>query len=286
MNILSFDIEDWYNHDDYSRDFDWDKHEVRIYEGTEKILNALADRGLKGTFFCVGWIAEHHPQVIKDITAAGHHIGCHSYQHELASRFTPEQFKEDTYKAKCIIEDVAGCEVNAFRVPSFSITTKNLWAFDVLAELGFKYDSSVFPSEHEFGGLPDFPSTPHVIRTKHGDLKEYPISLGRVLGREIVYSGGGYFRVMPWWLLKKMTAESDYVMSYFHPSDFDPGQPKMPQLSFMRQLKNRVALKGAFKKFKKYIDTFDFVNVEESAKCIDYKNCEVIDIQQALQQTK
>ena len=269
MNILTFDIEDWYNHDDYSRDFDWEKHEVRIYEGTDKILSALAERNLKGTFFCVGWIAEHHPQVIKDIAAAGHHIGCHSYQHELATRFTREQFKEDTYKAKCLIEDVAGCKVNAFRVPSFSITMENLWAFDVLAELGFKYDSSVFPSHHEFGGLPDFPSTPHVIKTQHGELKEFPISLGKVLGRHIVYSGGGYFRVMPWWLLKKLTKSSEYVLTYFHPSDFDPEQPNMPQLSHMRQFKNRVALKGAYTKFKRYLDEFEFKDMVDASQMFE-----------------
>ena len=193
MNILTFDIEDWYNHDDYSRDFAWEKHEVRVYDGTEKILSALDKRGLKGTFFCVGWLAEHHPKVIQWIAERGHHLGCHSYQHELATRFTREQFKEDTYKAKCLIEEVAGCEVDAYRAPSFSITKDNLWAFDVLAELGFKYDSSVFPSHHEFGGLPGYPSEPHIIRTQHGDLKEFPISLGKVMGREIVYSGGGYW---------------------------------------------------------------------------------------------
>lgn len=261
MNILTFDIEDWYNHDDYSRDFAWEKHEVRIYEGTEKILTALDERGLKGSFFCVGWIAEHHPKVIQWIAESGHHLGCHSYQHELATRFTREQFKEDTYKAKCLIEDVASQEVNAFRVPSFSITHDNLWAFDVLAELGFKYDSSVFPSHHEFGGLPDFPSTPHIIKTRYGELKEFPISLGEVLGREFVYSGGGYFRVMPYWLLKRMTQKAKYVLAYFHPSDFDPDQPQMPQLPKMRQFKNRVALKGAYEKYKRYIADFEFVNL-------------------------
>lgn len=276
MNILSFDIEDWYNHDDYSRDFDWGKHEVRIYEGTEKILDALAERNMKGTFFCVGWLAEHHPKIIQWISDNGHQLGCHSYQHELATRFTRGQFKEDTYKSKCIIEDVSGKEVNAYRVPSFSITQYNLWAFDVLAELGFEYDSSVFPSKHEFGGLPDFPSTPHIIRTPNGDLKEFPISLGSFLGRDLVFSGGGYFRVMPWWLLKKMTTESDYVLAYFHPSDFDPGQPKMPQLSYMRQFKNRVALKGAYSKFKRYIDSFEFVSMEDAERNIDFVNTKMM----------
>lgn len=279
MNILTFDIEDWYNHDDYSRDFDWEKHEVRIYEGTDKILSALEERGLKGTFFCVGWIAEHHPQVIKDIAAAGHHLGCHSYQHELATRFTRQEFREDTYKAKCMIEDVAGVEVDAFRVPSFSITKDNLWTFDVLVELGFKYDSSVFPSHHEFGGLPDFPAKPHVIKTAHGELKEYPICLGNMLGREIVFSGGGYFRVMPYWLLKRLTTKSDYIMAYFHPCDFDPDQPKMPQLPRMRQFKNRVALKGAYEKFKRYINEYDFLDIETASKRIVWTAIKNIDIE-------
>lgn len=278
MNILTFDIEDWYNHDDYSRDFAWEKHEVRIYEGTDKILSALDETGLKGTFFCVGWIAEHHPQVIRDIAKAGHHLGCHSYQHELATRFSREEFKEDTYKAKCLIEDVAGCEVDAFRVPSFSITRDNLWAFDVLTELGFKYDSSVFPSTHEFGGIPGFKAEPTILQTNSGNLYEFPISLGKVLGREIVYSGGGYFRVMPYCLLKKLTAKAPYLMSYFHPSDFDPGQPNMPQLSYMRQFKNRVALKGAYEKFKRYISDFDFVNLKDAIEIIDWNQFDAIPI--------
>lgn len=278
MNILTFDIEDWYNHDDYSRDFAWEKHEVRIYEGTDKILSALDEKGLKGTFFCVGWIAEHHPQVIRDIANAGHHLGCHSYQHELATRFTREEFKEDTYKAKCLIEDVAGCKVDAFRVPSFSITRNNLWAFDVIAELGFKYDSSVFPSTHEFGGIPGFKAEPTILKTNSGDIYEFPISLGKFLGREIVYSGGGYFRVMPYWLLKKLTAKAPYLLSYFHPSDFDPDQPNMPQLSYMRQFKNRVALKGSYEKFKHYISDFDFVSLKKAVEVIDWEKYNTIHI--------
>lgn len=278
MNILTFDIEDWYNHDDYSRDFAWEKHEVRIYEGTEKILSALEERGLKGTFLCVGWIAEHHPKIIQQIADAGHHLGCHSYQHELATRFTLSEFREDTYKAKCMIEDVSGQAVDVFRVPSFSITTNNLWTFDVLAELGFKYDSSIFPSTHEFGGIPGFIAEPTILRTHNGDIKEFPISLGKVFGREVVFSGGGYFRVMPYWLLRKLTSESTYLMSYFHPSDFDPKQPNMPQLSLMRQFKNRVALKGSYEKFKHYISDFSFDSIKDAHEKINWNQCRVISI--------
>lgn len=278
MNILTFDIEDWYNHDDYSQDFDWDKFEVRLYEGVDKILDALNENNIKGTFLCLGWIAEKHPEIIRRIDRNGHHIGCHSYQHQLASRFTQRQFKEDTYKAKQLLEDVIGREVNAFRVPSFSITRNNSWAFDVLAELGFVYDCSVFPDKHEFGGIPGFPAEPTLIKTRYGFLKEFPICQGRLLGREIIYSGGGYFRVVPYNLVKKMADKSNYVMAYFHPSDFDPGQPPMPQLSFIRQFKNRVALKGCYSKFKRFLSDFEWKNLLEADKNIEWKNNQVIDI--------
>ena len=278
MNILTFDIEDWYNHDDYSQDFEWDKFECRLYEGVDKILNALDDKNITGTFMCLGWIAEKHPEIIKRISNQGHHIGCHSYQHQLASRFTPVQFKEDTYKAKSLLQDVSGQEVDAYRVPSFSITKDNTWTFEILAELGFKYDCSIFPSQHEFGGIPDFEAKPTLLLTKSGILKEFPISLGKVLGREIVYSGGGYFRVMPYRMLRKLTNEAAYVMSYFHPSDFDPGQPQMPQLSRMRQFKNRVALKGSYEKFLRYISDYQFIDIRQADSLIEWDKAKSISI--------
>lgn len=278
MNILSFDIEDWYNHDDYSRDFAWEKHEVRIYEGTYKILNALAEKNIKGTFFCLGWIAEHYPLIIKRIAEAGHHIGCHSYQHELVTRLTPRDFKQYTYKAKSLIEDICGKEVSAYRVPSFSLTKENLWFFDVLVELGFKYDSSIFPYKHEFGGFPGFRVVePFLIDVNGTYIKEYPICTKKILGQSIVYSGGGYFRVMPYFLLKKWTSNSEYVLTYFHPSDFDPKQPHMHQLSLMRQLKNRIGLKTAYPKFKKYISDFDFTSILDYDEGIDWNKQKIID---------
>lgn len=279
MNILTFDIEDWYNHDDYSQDLDWEKYEVRIYEGVDKILSALEEHQLQATFFCLGWVAEHHPGIIREIARAGHHVGCHSYQHQLASRMTEAEFREDIYKAKCLIEDVSGAKVDAFRVPSFSVTPNNRWVFDVLAELGFEYDSSVFPSQHEFGGFPELDiDGPFLIKTSTGFLlKEFPINTVKLWGRNIVYSGGGYFRIMPYGLLKKWTEKSPYVMSYFHPSDFDPEQPKMPHLPRMRQIKNRIALRGSYDKFKKFIGEFGFVNIRQADKETDWASKKTLD---------
>lgn len=276
MNILTFDIEDWYCHDVESGNKDWDKLEVRIYEGTDRILDSLVERNLKGTFFTVGWLAEHHPSIIKKIADAGHQVGCHTYQHELLTRFNKEQMYEDTRKAKMLIEDAIGKEINAFRAPAFSITKENLYAFDVLGELGFTIDCSIFPTTRDFGGMPDYGvSEPRIIEHNGYRFKEFPINPGVIMGREIVFSGGGYFRLFPYWLIKKLTKKQSYTMTYFHPSDFDPGQPDMPHLSMRQRIKNRIGLKGAYNKYLKYLDDFDFVNIEQAERMIDWNHCDI-----------
>lgn len=272
MNILTFDIEDWYNCDFITPDFNWDKYEVRIYEGVEKILNELENRKIKGTFFCLGWIAEKHPNVIKQIHAQGHHIGCHSYQHELAFRFDKEGFRNDTEKAKKLIEDLIGDKVNAFRAPGFSITAQNTWAFEVLAEMGFEYDSSILPASHDYGGFPDFgDSQPTLLKLKNGlQLKEFPINVKSVLGKQLVFSGGGFFRLFPYPLINYWGKSSPYIMTYFHTRDFDPDQPMIQSLPFMRKFKSYVGLSTSFAKFQKLLNNYDFVNIEEANKLIDW----------------
>ncbi len=281
MNILTFDIEDWYNCDFISEDFDWDKYEVRIYESVERILNELDKRGLKGTFFCLGWLAEKHPEVIKSIHNAGHQIGCHSYQHELSFRFNRESFKEDTLKAKILIENVIGEKINIFRAPGFSITKNNTWALEVLSELGFEYDCSMFPAPHDYGGMPSYGSgVPKQILLPSGNIiKEFPINIKPVLGKNIVFSGGGFFRLFPYCLINHWAKDSEYIMTYFHPRDFDTGQPVVKSLPLMRKFKSYVGIKGAFLKFHKLLDNYDFVNVQEANKMIDWDNTQTIKLE-------
>lgn len=252
---------------------------MRIYEGVERILNELEKRGLKGTFFCLGWLAENHPDVIRNIHKAGHQIGCHSYQHQLSTRFTPETFKEDTYKAKSLIED-AICEgIDIFRAPGFSITHNNLWAFDVLCELGFKYDSSVFPAHHDYGGMPDYGNAEPAVITHNGlSIKEFPINIHKIRGKNLVFSGGGFFRLFPYWLIKKWGKHSDYMMTYFHPRDFDVDQPVVQGLPALRRFKSYVGLKTAFSKFQKLLSDFDFINIETADKNIDWSSARKIQL--------
>lgn len=280
MNILTFDIEDWYNCDFITTDFNWDKYEVRIYEGVERILQELATRNLKATFFCLGWIAEKHPEVIRKIHAHGHHIGCHSYQHELSFRFDREGFKQDTARSKKLIEDLIGEPINAFRAPGFSITEQNVWAFEVLTELGFEYDCSLFPAAHDYGGFASYgKAEPAILNLPNGkQLKEFPINIQGVLGKKIVFSGGGFFRFFPYWLIKHWAFKSSYLMTYFHTRDFDPGQPMIESLPLMRKFKSYVGLSSSFSKFQKLLSDFEFVSVKEASEIIDWETTRKIKI--------
>lgn len=277
MNILTFDIEDWYCHDVESGNKDWGKLECRIYEGVDRILDSLEERNLKGTFFIVGWLAENHPAVIRKIAQAGHQIGCHTYQHDLLTTFDKKALFEDTKKAKFLIEDAIGKEITAFRAPAFSITKDNLYAFEVLGELGFTIDCSIFPTKRDFGGMPDYgASEPRILEHAGYQFKEFPINPATVLGKEIVFSGGGYFRLFPYPLIKKLTKEQDYTMTYFHPSDFDAEQPDMPHLSARQRIKNRIGLRSAFGKYLKYLSDFEFVNLEAAIESIDWSKVPVV----------
>lgn len=280
MNILTFDIEDWYNCDFISGDFDWDKHEVRIYEGVRRILNELEQRKLKGTFFCLGWLAEKHPSIIREIADKGHEVGVHSYQHELSHRFTLEQFVADTLKAKMLIENVIGKKVNAFRAPGFSITKHNTWALKALADMGFEYDCSMFPAPHDYGGMPSYgEGVPKRIDVGDGKyIKEFPINIKQIARKNIVFSGGGFFRLFPYWLIRYWTKDAEYMMTYFHPRDFDTEQPVVPGLPLMRRFKSYVGIKGAFKKFQHLLDDFNFVNVAQADKLINWEKTPVLSL--------
>lgn len=280
MNILTFDIEDWYNCDFITQDFTWDNYEVRIYQGVNRILEELEKRNLKATFFCLGWIAEKYPDVIRRISAQGHHIGCHSYQHELSFRFDRSGFRQDTEKSKKLIEDLIGEPINAFRAPGFSITENNVWALEILAELGFEYDCSLFPVRHDYGGFASYgiAEPAKLILPNGAEIKEFPINIHSLLGEKIVFSGGGFFRLFPYSLIRRWGKSSQYMMTYFHPRDFDVNQPMMQNLPPIRKFKSYVGLKSAFPKFQRLLDDFVFVNIEKADKMIDWENTRTLQL--------
>ena len=253
MKFITFDIEDWFHildHPETANPSSWDKFESRIDHGVGLILDLMDKHDLKGTFFCLGWIAEKHPHIIKRIDAAGHNIGTHSYYHQLAYEQTEDEYRKDLSDSIKILSDLTGKTIDAYRAPGFSIKESNLWAFDVMAEEGIKYDSSVFPANRAHGGLPQFTTDqPCKVITKKGyEIIELPMNTASLLGQKFVFSGGGYFRLLPEWYLKKLFKSQDYVMTYFHPRDFDDGQPMIPGLSNFRKFKSYTGIKNTSSK--------------------------------------
>lgn len=271
MNILTFDIEEWFHCDFISKDNNWSNYEVRIHKSTDFILNTLSKYNRKATFFILGWIAEKYPEIVKKIYAEGHEIGCHSMKHELVHRMTPQQFREDTNSALNKIEQIIGEKVIMYRAPAFSITKETPWAFEILNELGITHDASIFPSKHDYGGFPDFGnSAPSIIETNGTLIKEFPMSIHKILNKSIVFSGGGFFRLFPYNMIKKWTIDSDYVMTYFHPRDFDNDQPMLQHLPLMRKFKSYYGIKNSGAKFDKFISDFKTTTILNVSKDFDW----------------
>jgi polysaccharide deacetylase family protein (PEP-CTERM system associated) len=167
-NAMTFDVEDYFHvgaFTDRVNKNDWEKYPSRVEANTRRSIALLEGAGYKGTFFVLGWVAKHFPHLVKRIAAGGHEIGCHSSEHRRVFQMTPQEFREDTVRAKQTIEDAAGVPVRGYRAPNFSITADSLWAFDILIEAGFIYDSSIFPVHHPNYGLPCLPRTPFLVQT-------------------------------------------------------------------------------------------------------------------------
>ncbi len=265
MNILTFDIEEWFHILDFedTRTADqWDNYEVRIYQNVDRILDILENTSTKATFFVIGWVAKTYPDVVRRI-ADQYQIGTHSMSHQLVWQQSPAEFKADIESCVKTLEDITGKKVECFRAPGFSIRESEAWAFDVLAELGIKYDSSVFPAHHAHGGIPSFPDAAPTIVVHNGvELKEFPVGFKTIAGRHIVFSGGGYFRLCPYPLLHRWSSQSgNYMLAYLHPRDFDSGQPMLDNLPLKRKFKSYVGLKPAAAKLQKWLTDFEFTDI-------------------------
>ncbi len=210
MNILTFDTEEWFHlldFDDTRTEEEWDKYEVRIYENVDRILDILDRTNTKATFMVIGWVAKKYPDIVKKI-AAKYQVGSHTMNHQLVWQQTPEQFREDVESSIKLLQDITGQPIECFRAPGFSIRESEPWAFDILSELGIKYDLSVFPAHHAHGGMAKYGApVPAIIRHGEAEIRELPISTKTIMGKKIVFAGGGYFRLMPYGLLHKWSAE-------------------------------------------------------------------------------
>ena len=209
----------------------------------DRILAAFDRAGVHATFFTLGWIADRHPGVVRAIVSAGHELASHGYGHARADGQTPDAFRDDVRRAKRVLEDLGGVPVAGYRAPTFSIGPRNPWAFDVLAEEGYRYSSSIYPVRHDLYGVPDAPRFPY--RPAAGPLMELPMTTVRLGGRNLPCAGGGYFRLMPYPLFRALLrrfnrAESAPGVFYFHPWEVDPGQPRVAAASRMARFRHYV----------------------------------------------
>jgi polysaccharide deacetylase family protein (PEP-CTERM system associated) len=234
-NAFSVDVEDYYQVAAFAgrvRFEEWGAFTPRVARNTFRLLELLERHGTKATFFVLGWVAERNPGLVEEIHDAGHEVACHGYSHTLIYTQTPEQFRAETRRAKQVLEEIIGREVIGYRAASFSIVARSRWALDVLADEGFRYDSSIYPVHHDRYGMRSAPPEPHRLITDGGQgLVEFPPSTFDLMGTRLPVGGGGYFRLYPYALtraaLRAQNSRGRRCMCYFHPWEIDPHQPRI-----------------------------------------------------------
>ena len=274
MNILTFDIEEWFHildHPSTNNESSWGDYEYRLKQNLDRILTLLNDSNNIATFFCLGWVARKYPEIIQLISSAGHEIGSHSNSHQLIYRHDRSFFKNDLEISIKLLEDITGDKVISYRAPGFSLVEETLWAFEELIEQGVEYDCSIFLGNHSHGGrIKSFGLNPSVINIDGNKIKEFPVNSFNFFNKEIPFSGGGYFRLLPYQVIKRLMRTSEYNMAYFHPRDFDENQPIIKDLSYLRLFKSYYGLKNSFPKAIKFLNEFDFVNLSDADKLVDW----------------
>lgn len=291
MNLISFDIEEWYR--EYQilgraeRYAEFDRY-------LEAILDKLDERNLKATFFCVGEMGRIFPGVIKKIQSRGQEVGCHSNIHTWLNKMTEEECRKDTHQAVDSLEQCIGEKVKSYRAPAFSIGETNKWVFDILAENGIDRDASVFPAVRDFGGFSNFGQKIPCIIDRNGiKIKEFPICTTKVLGKEEAYSGGGYFRFFPLSFIRKVICRSEYSIFYFHIADLIPEshgvmskedyesyfkEKGTMKARYMRYFKTNLGKKNALAKMMQFVDEIDFMNLQQADNAIDWSKAPVVNL--------
>lgn len=292
MHILTYDIEEWYIEKKFYGGRTEKYKEFDSY--LNKILDILDENKLKATFFCVGKIATDFPDVIKRIAARGHEIGCHSHKHLWLTKMSPEEVLKDTKEAISALENIWGEKVVSYRAPAFSIGEENKWAFDILAECGIEKDSSIYPATRDFGGFASFAAKEPVIIEQNGiHIKEFPIGLTHFLGKDLAYSGGGYFRFFPLKYTQHKMQKSTYSIAYFHIGDLiyhkDGIMSRKEYETYFKEkgtwanrckryVKTNLGTKHAFSKMTKLLKEIQFANLKDADLLIDWNHVPTVNL--------
>src|SRR5690606_29200109 len=269
-NAMTIDVEEYFHVSALAEVIsrkDRDKLEYRCGRNTERLPERFSRTGVRATFCVLGWVAERSPSLVRAIAAAGHEVACHGLSHELVYRQTPQVFRGETARSKHVLEDIIGAPVLGYRAASYSITKASLWAIDILCELGFRYDSSIFPIAHDRYGIPGASRHPGLLRAPSGGtIIEFPLSTAKVLGRVVPVAGGGYFRLSPYWFTKwalgsiNRTEKVPFIF-YLHPWEIDPEQPRFREASWLSRFRHYTNLDVCEERLRQLLKDFQFTTV-------------------------
>ncbi|MFT7618964.1 MAG: polysaccharide deacetylase family protein (PEP-CTERM system associated) [Planctomycetota bacterium] len=268
---MTIDVEDYFQvgvFQDRVRQEEWGNFELRVGRNLDRCCEILDEFDIKATFFVLGWVAEQIPDAIKRLAAEGHEVGSHGYNHQPIWKLDPESFQEDIAKSQGILGDILGQAPTCYRAPCFSVTTKTLWALDILHDAGFTHDSSIFPVHHPEYGIPDAPEGLHRIKLPSGgEIVEFPMTVGSLLGKKLAFCGGGWFRLFPYRLtrrsLKRSEATRPFVF-YLHPWELDPDQPRLhDRTSRLGRFRHYVNLDRNEDKFRRLLAEFNFGTMKD-----------------------
>ena len=273
--IFSVDVEDWFhiqglpNTPELS---EWNLLSSRVETNFMELLDIFSQKNIQTTCFFLGWVAQRFPHLVREAKDRGHEIASHGYSHKLVYEMSENEFLQDVSKAKDVIENISGNKVLGYRAPGFSITENTPWFFDKLMEGGYAYDSSVFPAPRASGGLKTEKYAPYVIRSNSNSIVEFPITAIELFGKPLCFFGGGYLRLSPYFLIKKMCLkvikEKRPVIFYIHPREIDPDQPRLA-MCMQRRFNSYVNLRTTRNKIAKILDQFEIITFDKFIK--EYK---------------
>lgn len=272
-HAMTVDVEDYFHVAAFNDVIDpgsWDQWPNRVEGNTQRILDIFDAAGIKATFFVLGWVAERQPALVQEIARRGHEVASHGYSHQLIYRQSPALFREETHKSKAILEAALGQPVHGYRAASYSITRRSLWALDILAELGFRWDSSIFPTRHDNYGIPGSPEAPYRIQTSNGSsLTEFPLTMAKLGPLKLPAAGGGYFRQYPYWLSRLLFNRASNnnqkpQIFYLHPWEIDPDQPRVPGARLFSRFRHYTNLGACEARLKRMLQDFPFGTMSAS----------------------
>ncbi|MBK8186861.1 MAG: DUF3473 domain-containing protein [Cellvibrio sp.] len=285
-HAMTVDVEDYFHVAAFNKVIDpntWDSWPCRVEQNTNTLVGLFERNKIKITFFILGWVAERYPELIKRIHAQGHEIASHGYSHQLIYKQDPKVFREETAKSKQILEDLIQQPITGYRAASYSITRNSLWALETLAELGFTWDSSIFPTRHDNYGIPGSPEEPYKIGTRQGKIiTEFPLTTAKVLGQSVPAAGGGYFRQYPYfvsrWLFEIASLnQTKPQIFYLHPWEIDPDQPRVPNATWFSNFRHYTNLHRCLPRLERMISDFKFGTISESLGSVEIQKTIHID---------